>query len=106
MIDLLPCPFCGGSDIRVNGSRSSFVQCGGCGAESRAEDDDRAAIAAWNRRADDWQPSWGDLVAEAQKIVEDKTVFRRFIDGPPLSNDVAVWMADFALMVKKRMADE
>ena len=56
MIDLLPCPFCGGSDIRVNGSRSSFVQCGGCGAESRAEDDDRAAIAAWNGRADDWQP--------------------------------------------------
>lgn len=33
---------------------------------------------------------------EAQKIVESKYVWKRFIDGTPLSNDIAVWMAEFA----------
>ena len=43
------------------------------------------------------RPSFGSLLDEAQKIVRAKFVWRRFIDGTPLSNDVPVWMAEFAL---------
>lgn len=32
----------------------------------------------------------------AQAIVESKVLWKRFIDGTPLQNDIAVWMADFA----------
>lgn len=40
--------------------------------------------------------AWVDLLKEAQKIVESKPVWKRFIDGTPLANDIACWMADFA----------
>ena len=40
--------------------------------------------------------AWVDLLKEAQKIVESKFVWKRFIDGTPLANDIAFWMADFA----------
>ncbi len=36
------------------------------------------------------------LMKEAQAIVEQKFVFPKFIDGTPLANDIAVWMAEFA----------
>ncbi|ALQ01443.1 hypothetical protein [Pseudomonas brassicacearum] len=37
-----------------------------------------------------------DLMREAQTIVESKFIWKRFIDGTPLSNDISVWMAEFA----------
>jgi hypothetical protein len=40
---------------------------------------------------------WVDLQKEAQQIVESKILWKRFIDGTPLANDIACWMADFAL---------
>ena len=40
--------------------------------------------------------AWIDLLAEAEAIVRNKPTWKRFIDGTPLSNDIAVWMADFA----------
>lgn len=40
---------------------------------------------------------WVSLIQEAQAIVEGKYLFKRFIDGTPLSNDIAVWMTKFAL---------
>ena len=40
--------------------------------------------------------AWIDLLKKADAIVRDKTVWKRFIDGTPLANDIAVWMADFA----------
>lgn len=40
--------------------------------------------------------AWADLLKEAEQIVRSKTLWKRFIDGTPLSNDIAVWMADFA----------
>ena len=40
---------------------------------------------------------WVSLIQEAQAIVEGKYLFKRFIDGTPLSNDIAVWMTEFAL---------
>jgi hypothetical protein len=45
----------------------------------------------------DVQPvAWVDLLKEADQIVKNKPTWKRFIDGTPLSNDIAVWMADFA----------
>lgn len=38
-----------------------------------------------------------DLLEEADRIVRGKVVFKRFIEGTPLENDIAVWMANFAL---------
>lgn len=40
--------------------------------------------------------AWIDLQKEAQQIVESKVLWKRFIDGTPLANDIACWMADFA----------
>lgn len=36
------------------------------------------------------------LMKEAQAIVEEKFLFKKFIDGTPLANDIALWMAEFA----------
>ena len=40
--------------------------------------------------------AWADIQKEAQQIVESKFLWKKFIDGTPLANDIAVWMADFA----------
>ena len=40
---------------------------------------------------------WVELHGEAQRIVESSPLWKRFIDGTPLSNDIACWMVDFAL---------
>ena len=40
--------------------------------------------------------AWADLQKKAQQIVESKFLWKRFIDGTPLANDIACWMADFA----------
>jgi hypothetical protein len=41
--------------------------------------------------------AWIDLQKEAQQIVESKALWKKFIDGTPLANDIACWMTDFAL---------
>lgn len=68
--ELKPCPFCGsrtalfvGNFYEINGIHEededeNYAVCcgilnGGCGASSGYEDSDKAAIEAWNRRADD-----------------------------------------------------
>ena len=40
--------------------------------------------------------SFHDLLREAENIVQNKAVWKRFIDGTPLSNDVPIWMVAFA----------
>lgn len=40
--------------------------------------------------------AWVDLLSDAQEVVRNKPHWKRWIDGNPLSNDIAVWMADFA----------
>ena len=40
--------------------------------------------------------AWADIQKEAQQIVESKFLWKKFIVGTPLSNDIACWMADFA----------
>jgi hypothetical protein len=37
-----------------------------------------------------------DLQKKAQQIVESKALWKKFIDGTPLENDIACWMTDFA----------
>jgi len=65
------------------------------GAWVRAEDAERAIAEAR-------EPPPFDYVAvlkDAKQIVNNSVLYRRFIDGTPLENDIAVWMADFALKV-------
>ena len=39
---------------------------------------------------------WIKANKEADAIVRSKPTWKRFIDGTPLSNDISVWMANFA----------
>ena len=41
-------------------------------------------------------PDLTQLMKDADRIVKDKPTYAKFIDGTPLSNDIAVWMAVFA----------
>lgn len=52
-VELLACPFCGGSDQCMNGAPSTYVQCNGCSADGPFNDDgdEAAARNAWNTRA-------------------------------------------------------
>ena len=42
------------------------------------------------------------LLHEAEQIVQSKPTWKRFIDGTPLTNDIAVWMTVFAQDVARR----
>ena len=56
MIELKPCPFCGGEANLVQGSSGKllpWVRCRDCGAETSDYDSVEEAAEAWNRRADD-----------------------------------------------------
>lgn len=46
------------------------------------------------------------LLREAEETVQSKPTWKRFIDGTPLSNDIAVWMAVFAQDVARRNASQ
>lgn len=39
------------------------------------------------------------VLNDAKAIVRASVLWKRFIDGTPLENDIAVWMADFAFQV-------
>ena len=52
--DLLPCPFCGSTDVgvgRIDYTRNKSVVCSGCGAEGPPSTMNGKAILLWNRRA-------------------------------------------------------
>ena len=38
-----------------------------------------------------------EALANAEKVVKAYPLYRKFIDGTPLQNDIAVWMAEFAV---------
>ena len=48
-----PCPFCGSLKLHFtsNGAETNFVECVMCGASGPAENHERKAVIAWNRRA-------------------------------------------------------
>jgi hypothetical protein len=39
---------------------------------------------------------WFDLLKQAEEVVRSKPLWKKYIDGTPLANDIAVWMASFA----------
>lgn len=39
------------------------------------------------------------VLNDAKAVVRASVLWKRFIDGTPLENDIAVWMADFAFQV-------
>jgi len=47
---------------------------------------------------------FASLLREAEEIVQNKPTWKRFIDGTPLANDIAVWMAVFAQDFARRTA--
>lgn len=50
--DLLPCPFCGSSELHEEGGIETFrIGCDDCGAEGPTGVDELEATAAWNDRA-------------------------------------------------------
>lgn len=52
-VPLLPCPFCGGTDLHIEGDNASDVwgvECNGCDASGpRVAPSPDAAAEAWNR---------------------------------------------------------
>jgi hypothetical protein len=40
--------------------------------------------------------AWVDLLKQAEEIVRSKSLWKKYIDGTPLANDIAVWMVSFA----------
>jgi hypothetical protein len=40
--------------------------------------------------------AWVDLLKQAEEVVRSKSLWKKYIDGTPLANDIAVWMANFA----------
>ena len=59
MVELKPCPFCGGDRIKImvripmHGELISYyVICAGCGARSAAHIEEQYAIEAWNKRVE------------------------------------------------------
>jgi len=58
--------------------------------------DEREKVIAEFTEAEQEPVAWADLQKKAQQIVESKFLWKRFIDGTPLANDIACWMADFA----------
>ena len=53
-VELKPCPFCGGTEIKVDNDQGIyFVYCDQCECETSKYVTEDKAIQAWNRRADD-----------------------------------------------------
>lgn len=49
---------------------------------------------------------FASLLREAEEIVREKPTWKRFIDGTPLANDIAVWMTVFAQDVARRTSPQ
>lgn len=69
--DLLPCPFCGGTEIHIDDNGyEEWLQCVGCNAAGPyTEDDAEAGVSlkeAWNRRS--VPPSVRDFLGKMQGV--------------------------------------
>lgn len=49
-IQMLPCPFCGGTPLRQDIGGLWTIECRECGAQSSVREHYQSAIAAWNER--------------------------------------------------------
>lgn len=74
MSTLKPCPFCGGGALYTPTCHIDVVQCRVCGAQGMAAmGQPEAAIAAWNRRAEDDEVE--KLRAEASEFCQKAQLF-------------------------------
>jgi Lar family restriction alleviation protein len=68
---LLPCPFCGSSDVFVDhvsmDDNAAFVHCRGCGTEGPFDLSEEVAIAAWNHRLSIGSAVFADIAAERER---------------------------------------
>lgn len=81
MSDLLPCPFCGSTDIAVTscGPNNYYARC--CICTATTDDGSReAAIAAWNRRAPD---PMAPRIAELERRLGDLERRTQLVGGLP-----------------------
>ena len=89
MTDLLPCPFCGSTNLRYEFAGSQgYICCDNCGTQGPCDEqaadpicDDDAAYAAWNRRA-----AAAPVAIPGEKYHEDMgpvTWWRLPVDEPP-----------------------
>lgn len=54
---ILPCPFCGGTDIRMSGDHTIYCKCGASVNEyDYAENTTERVILMWNRRSINLEP--------------------------------------------------
>jgi transcription elongation factor Elf1 len=79
------CGYTDASAVKWN-PLNGVVQCHNCGQTYTPP-----------QRTEQEPVAWIDLQKEAQQIVESKSLWKRFIGRSPLANDIACWMADFAL---------
>lgn len=75
MVDLLNCPFCGGTELYwPHGTDPAIIECGGngCGARSGVpgEQQESEAIALWNTRTPDPAQIRADALQEAAALME------------------------------------
>lgn len=66
-----------------------------CSDPGCADSSIKALAAA--RELRDMKPDYIKLLSRADEIVKAKPIYKRFIDGTPLANDISVWMVDFVL---------
>jgi uncharacterized UPF0160 family protein len=65
--------------------------------KEQCEKYDKAITAIKAALAQEQEPvAWVDLLKQAEEVVRSKSLWKKYIDGTPLANDIAVWMADFA----------
>jgi Lar family restriction alleviation protein len=99
--DLLPCPFCGGAALLIEGHREHWrAQCSKCGANigeffanrSRQEDQ-QLATEAWNTRT----PDYRNEAARLREALEGLLAFAESIEARALVGDEAcLWSVEFA----------
>lgn len=91
VVTLLPCPFCGGSEVSVETSREfSWTRCmtGACGVEGPVVVGGKLeAIAAWNTRT-------SAEAASAATVAELVEALEGFVDGAGVSDDPDILMID------------
>lgn len=79
MSELLPCPFCGSSNVAMTLSTAYWVCCLECEADGPPHEDAEAeAVAAWNRRAAATARTEArrEALEEAAKVAETPAIWR------------------------------
>lgn len=84
MRESLGCRYCGAEEGHWHSQCCSEYPVQQCTAEHLRSDQPKPA-------------DFASFLAEARVIVEASPLFRKFIDGTPLQNDIPVWMAEFAM---------